>query len=386
MPAPSGTDPVALAQALVRCPSVTPEEGGALGVLAKVLEGAGFAVERVTFSDEDTPDVENLYARIGSEEPVFVFAGHTDVVPPGDEAAWMHPPFSGEVVDGALYGRGAADMKGEVAAMVAAALRYRAAGGTGSIAFLITGDEEGPAINGTPKLLDWAAKRGERFGHCLLGEPTSISALGDTLKIGRRGSLSGMLTVHGRQGHVAYPDKADNPIRRLLPILLALQEPLDDGTAHFQRSNLEITSVDVGNPTVNVIPNSAVARFNVRFNDAHSLASLQQLLRQRVEKAADGARYELSFVRGASASFLTEPGRFVDVLSAAVEAETGRWPELSTSGGTSDARFIKDYCPVVELGVMNTTMHQVDEHVPVADLEAITRIYQRVLEGYFAQS
>jgi len=386
MPASSGTDPLALAQALIRCPSVTPEEGGALGVLAQVLGSAGFAVERVTFSDEDTPDVENLYARIGTGEPVFVFAGHTDVVPAGDEAAWTHPPFSGEVVDGVLYGRGAADMKGEVAAMIAAALRYRAAGGTGSIAFLITGDEEGPAINGTPKLLDWAAKRGERFGHCLLGEPTSISALGDTLKIGRRGSLSGMLTVHGRQGHVAYPDKADNPIRRLLPMLLALQEPLDEGTTHFQRSNLEITSVDVGNPTVNVIPNSAVARFNVRFNDAHSLESLQDLLRQRVDKAANGARYELSFVRGASESFLTEPGRFVDVLSAAVEAETGRRPELSTSGGTSDARFIKDYCPVVELGVMNTTMHQVDERVPVADLEAMTRIYQRVLEGYFAQS
>lgn len=385
MPVPEA-DPLALARALIRCASVTPEDAGALAVLDAALSAGGFTVERMRFSEPGTPDVDNLYARIGTEAPVFVFAGHTDVVPPGTASDWTHAPFEGAVADGVLYGRGAVDMKGGVAAMAAAALQYLAKNGTppGSIAFLITGDEEGPAINGTPKLLAWARERGEVFDHCILGEPSSRNILGDEIKIGRRGSLSGTLTVHGVQGHVAYPAKADNPIRRLLPMLAALQQPLDEGTEHFERSNLEVTSIDVGNPTVNVIPAKAVARFNVRFNDAHTLTGLQDLLRQRVASQAGGSRYELAFVPGASASFITEPGSFVDIIRAAVEAEIGLRPQLATGGGTSDARFIKDHCPVVELGVVNATMHAVDERVPVAELEAVTRIYRGILDRYFA--
>jgi succinyl-diaminopimelate desuccinylase len=379
------TNAVSLAQSLIRRRSITPQDDGALGVLGDALREGGFAVEQVTFSEPGTPDVANLYARIGTETPVLVFAGHTDVVPPGPNKDWSHGPFEGDIADGVLFGRGAVDMKGGVAAMAAAALGYLAEHGTpkGSIAFLITGDEEGPAINGTPKLLEWARSRGERFDHCVLGEPSSRDRLGDEIKIGRRGSLSGVLTVHGVQGHVAYPHKADNPIRRMLPMLEALQAPLDQGTAHFERSNLEVTSVDVGNPTVNVIPARAVARFNVRFNDAHTLEGLQSLLLQRVSDAAGDARYELDFVPGASASFVTEPGSFVDVISAAVQAETGLSPVLSTGGGTSDARFIKDHCPVIEVGLVNATMHKADERVPVAELEAVTRVYRRVLDLYF---
>jgi succinyl-diaminopimelate desuccinylase len=380
------TNAVALAQSLIRRRSITPQDDGALGVLGDALREGGFAVEHLTFSEPGTPDVANLYARIGTRAPVLVFAGHTDVVPPGPDQDWSHGPFEGDIADGVLFGRGAVDMKGGVAAMAAAALGYLAEHGTpkGSIVFLITGDEEGPAINGTPKLLEWAQSCGERFDHCVLGEPSSRDRLGDEIKIGRRGSLSGVLTVHGVQGHVAYPHKADNPIRRLLPMLEALQAPLDQGTAHFERSNLEVTSVDVGNPTVNVIPARAVARFNVRFNDAHTLDGLQGLLLQRVAHAAGDARYELEFLPGASASFVTEPGSFVDVISAAIQAETGLSPVLSTGGGTSDARFIKDHCPVIEVGLVNATMHKADERVPVAELEAVTRIYRLVLDRYFA--
>ncbi|MGQ4274766.1 succinyl-diaminopimelate desuccinylase [Terrihabitans sp. B22-R8] len=379
-------DPVVLAQDLIRRRSVTPQDDGALAVLGDALAGAGFAVEYLTFSEPGTPEVANLYARLGTEGPVLVFAGHTDVVPPGGEADWTHPPFAAEIADGVLYGRGAVDMKGGVAAMAAAALQHIAEHGRpqGSIAFLITGDEEGPAINGTPKLLDWAVARGERFDHCVLGEPSSRNRLGDEIKIGRRGSLSGTVVVHGVQGHVAYPHKADNPIRRLLPLIEALHQPLDEGTAHFERSNLEVTSVDVGNPTVNVIPARALARFNVRFNDAHTLEGLKDLLRHRVARAAGDSRYELDFVPGASASFVTEPGAFVDLVSDAVEAETGQRPVLSTGGGTSDARFIKDHCPVIELGPLNSTMHQTDERIPVAELHAVTRIYRSIIERYFA--
>jgi succinyl-diaminopimelate desuccinylase len=379
-------DVLSLARSLIQRRSITPQDDGALAVLGEVLSTAGFVVEPVTFQEPGTPDVNNLYARIGTERPVFVFAGHTDVVPPGSEADWTHPPFAAEIVDGALYGRGAVDMKGGVAAMAAAALQHIAEHGQpkGSIAFLITGDEEGPAINGTPKLLAWARERGEVFDHCILGEPSSRNALGDEIKIGRRGSLSGALTVHGVQGHVAYPHKADNPIRRLLPMIDALHRPLDEGTAHFERSNLEVTSVDVGNPTVNVIPAKAEARFNVRLNDAHTLESLKALLAQRVAEAAGDSRYELSFVPGASASFVTEPGSFVDLVADAIEGETGIRPALATGGGTSDARFIKDHCPVIEVGPVNATMHKADERISVAELEAVTRIYRRIIERYFA--
>ncbi len=376
-----------LARSLIRCPSVTPEEGGALAFLARTLGAAGFAVERPVFSEPGTPDIENLYARIGTGSPCLVFAGHTDVVPPGDAAAWRHDPFGGTVADGLLYGRGAADMKGGIACMLAASLEHLRAHGLprGSIAFLITGDEEGPAVNGTVKLLDWARARGERFDHCLLGEPTNPSVLGEMIKIGRRGSLTGKLAVHGRQGHVGYPHLAENPIPGLLRLASALiAPPLDAGTAHFDASNLELTTLDVGNPATNVIPAEARAVFNVRFNDLWTAETLGAEIRARLERAAEGARYTLDLLPSNSPAFLTEPDAFVDLVSAAIEAETGRRPALSTTGGTSDARFIKDACPVIEFGLVGQTMHQVDECVAVDDIARLTAIYGRVLTRYFA--
>ena len=377
---------LALAQALIRCPSVTPEEGGALDLVARVLGEAGFSVERPVFSEAGTPDIENLYARIGTGAPCLVFAGHTDVVPPGDAGAWRHDPFGGKVEGGLLYGRGAADMKGGIACMLAAALEHLHEHGLhrGSIAFLITGDEEGPAVNGTVKLLDWAKARGERFDHCLLGEPTNPSALGDMIKIGRRGSLTGRLTVHGRQGHVAYPHRAENPIPGLIRLAAALTAaPLDGGTEHFDASNLEFTTIDVGNPATNVIPAEAGAVFNIRFNDVWTAQTLGEAIRARLADAAGGAvRYTLDLLPSNSPAFLTRPDAFVDLVSEAIEAETGRRPALSTTGGTSDARFIKDACPVIEFGLVGQTMHQVDECVAVADIERLTAIYRRVLKRY----
>jgi succinyl-diaminopimelate desuccinylase len=382
------TDPVAIAHDLIRCRSVTPAEGGALGLLAAILTGAGFTVERMTFSEPGFPEVENLYARIGSSAPHFVFAGHTDVVPPGDESRWTHPPFAAEIAEGVLYGRGAVDMKGAIACSVAAALDHLADKGGmpgGSISFLLTGDEESVAVNGTVKLLPWAAARGEKFDHCVLGEPTNPVALGDMIKIGRRGSLNGALIVTGTQGHVAYPDLADNPIPRLIAIVDALfSQPLDRGSAHFDASNLEFTSVDVGNPTVNVIPGEARARFNIRYNDRHTQSSLKALIERRAEEAAGGARWRIEWEPSNADAFLTSPGPFVTLVSEAVAEVVGRTPALSTSGGTSDARFIKDYCPVLEFGLANATMHRVDECVPTADLVTLTAIYRRILERYFA--
>ncbi len=283
-------DPLTIARDLVRCRSVTPAEGGALGLIATLLAGAGFAVERMTFTQSGTAPVENLYARLGARAPHLVFAGHTDVVPPGEEARWSHPPFAGEIADGRLFGRGAVDMKGGIACALAAVLDYVAAHGgkpAGSLSFLITGDEEGIAVNGTTKLLQWAAARGERFDHCILGEPSGAAAVGDQIKVGRRGSLNGTLTVTGRQGHVAYPQLAENPIRALTALMTALMtEPLDQGSAHFEPSNLEFTSVDVGNPVVNLIPGEARARFNIRFNDCHDQASLKSLVETRAQAAA----------------------------------------------------------------------------------------------------
>ena len=384
----SDTTPLALAQALIRCPSVTPEEGGALSFLADVLSRAGFSVERPVFSEAGTPDIENLYARIGTTGPVLVFAGHTDVVPPGEAASWTHGPFSGAVAEGFLYGRGAVDMKGGIACMLAATLAFLDRHGPdfgGSLAFLITGDEEGPAVNGTVKLLEWAKSRGERFDHCLLGEPTNPETLGEMIKIGRRGSLTGRITVHGRQGHVAYPHRAENPIPGLLRLASALvAEPLDDGTAHFDASNLEFTTVDVGNPATNVIPASARAVFNVRFNDDWTADSLGAEIRRRLEAAAGNAvRFSLDLQPSNSPAFLTQPDAFVDLVAGAIEAETGRRPALSTTGGTSDARFIKDACPVIEFGLVGRTMHETDERVAVADLDRLTAIYGRVLSAYF---
>lgn len=373
-----------IAQGLIRCRSVTPCEGGALTYLQDVLKRAGFETHRIKFSEPDMPDIDNLYAKIGSGTPHFVFAGHTDVVPPGDETRWKHGAFSGEVSNGVLYGRGAVDMKGAIACFAAAALDFLAANrtGKGTISFLITGDEEGPAVNGTAKLLKWAAARGEQFDHCVVGEPTSVEQVGDTIKIGRRGSLSGTITVTGKSGHAAYPDRAENPIRTLVNILQALQQPLDDGSYHFQKSNLEVVSVDVGNAAFNVIPGEAQAKFNVRFNDNHTVASLKQELLKRSKRAAGTAQFRIDW-EPPSDVFVTKPGPFVDMLCVSVAEVTGRKPQLSTSGGTSDARFIKDHCEVVDLGLVGQTMHQTDENTPVADLELLTAIYRRVLDRYF---
>jgi succinyl-diaminopimelate desuccinylase len=382
------TGPIALARDLLRCPSVTPQEGGALGVIEGALREAGFTAHRVVCAEPGTQPVENLYARIGSAAPHFVFAGHADVVPPGEEVRWRHPPFAGAVADGMLFGRGAVDMKGAIACAIAAARDHLAANGgqpKGSISFLITGDEEGVAINGTVKLLKWAAERGEKFDHCLLGEPTNPKTLGDMIKIGRRGSLNASLLVTGREGHVAYPALADNPLRRIVAIMAAIiAEPLDGGSAHFEPSNLEFTSVDVGNPTVNVIPREARARFNIRFNDRHSQASLKALIDARARAAAHGGHYRIDWEPSNADAFLTAPGPFVDVVAQAVAEVTNRTPQLSTWGGTSDARFIKDYCPVVEFGLVNDTMHKIDERVSVADLTTLTAIYRRILDRYFA--
>src|SRR5580658_48497 len=381
-------DPVVIARDLIRCRSVTPEDGGALAYLQGVLAKAGFTVHRMTFAEPGTAPIENLYARIGTEKPNLVFAGHTDVVPPGDEAAWRHPPFAGDVAEDKLYGRGAVDMKGGIACFVAAATDYLAANGgkpkQGSISLLITGDEESVAVNGTIKLLQWAAERGETFDHCVLGEPSNVEKLGDTIKAGRRGSLNGTLIVTGRQGHVAYPERADNPIRGLNVLIAALQTPLDAGSEHFSPSNLEFTSVDVGNPTVNLIPGEARARFNIRYNDRHSQAALKTLIEQRAQAAAAGrVNFTIEWQPSNADVFVTKPGPFTALAIAAIAEVTGRTPKLSTSGGTSDARFIKDYCPVLEFGLVGQTMHAVDERAPVADLITLTAIYRRMIERYF---
>jgi succinyl-diaminopimelate desuccinylase len=383
MTPPSAAD---ICRALIRCPSVTPRDDGALDLLAGFLETAGFAAEKVSFSAPDTPDIGNLYARIGTAPPCLVFAGHTDVVPPGDPSSWRFDPFSAEMAEGMIWGRGAVDMKGAIAAAVAASASYIASHGPpkGSIAFLVTGDEEGPAINGTAKLLDWAAERGERFDDCVLGEPTNPQTLGDMIKIGRRGSLTARLVVHGKQGHVGYPQLADNPVHHLLRLAAALvAPPLDGGTTHFEPSNLEITSIDVGNSAVNVIPAEARAVFNIRFNDLWTATTLADEIRARLAHAAGNTRFTLAFQPTNAEAFLTTPGTFVGLVAEAVEAETGRRPALSTTGGTSDARFIKNYCPVVEFGLVGQTMHAVDERVALAELDMLARIYERVLEVYF---
>lgn len=377
-----------ICRALIRCPSVTPEDAGALPLLERILKEHGFATSRVKFSDEGQPSIDNLYARIGTAAPCLVFAGHTDVVPVGDNTAWRFNPFAAELAEDMVWGRGASDMKGAIAAFTSAALGFIAKHGMakGSIGFLITGDEEGPAVNGTAKLLAWARDKGETFDHCLLGEPTNPEALGDMIKVGRRGSLNGTLAVDGTQGHVAYPQRADNPIPHLLRLLQNLiATPLDRGTAHFDPSNLEIVTIDVGNPATNVIPASAQARFNVRFNDHWTPQTLARKIEQRCASVAGKARYRLSFDPCNALAFVTEPDRFTDLVSAAIEKHTGRKPQLSTSGGTSDARFISAYCPVVEFGLVGATMHMVNERVAIADLETLTAIYADILESYFVE-
>jgi succinyl-diaminopimelate desuccinylase len=380
----SGRNAVEIAQALIRCPSVTPAEGGALETLGKILKDAGYEVHRVPFTDANTPDIDNLFAKIGSGAPHFVFAGHTDVVPPGDAASWTHAPFEGEIANGELYGRGACDMKGAIAAFAAAAAQFGKPK-RGTISFLITGDEEGPAVNGTRKLLRWARERGEKFDHCIVGEPTNVSALGDMAKIGRRGSLSGTIIFRGLQGHVAYPHLADNPVPPLMRALSALiGEPLDKGTEHFDPSNLEVTSLETGNRAFNVIPAESRAQFNIRFNDLHTAESLRELVLQRVILAAgDAAHFQIDW-EPSSDCFRTERGDFTDLVAGAIKETTGTAPKLSTTGGTSDARFIKDYCPVVEFGLVGQTMHKIDERVLVSDIEKLTQVYLRVLERYFS--
>ncbi|MBO6784614.1 MAG: succinyl-diaminopimelate desuccinylase [Alphaproteobacteria bacterium] len=391
----SAGDPIALSQALIRCPSVTPDDAGALGVLSDALESLGFDCHRLRFEAPDTPDVDNLYARLGDAGPNFCFAGHTDVVPVGDTADWTRDPFSGEVSDGMLHGRGAADMKSAVAAFTAAVAqlveRHGAPGSwdtPGSISLLITGDEEGPAINGTRKVLEWLADRGEQLDACIVGEPTNPDTLGDMIKIGRRGSTTGDVVVRGTQGHTAYPHLADNPVHHLVRMLAALTaDPLDEGTEHFPPSTLQVTTVDVGNPANNVIPGKVSATFNIRFNDLHSSDSLERWVRTTFDAALEGssARYELSF-RVTGEAFLTPPGPLSDAVAGAVEKVTGRTPELSTTGGTSDARFIKDFCPVAEFGLVGQTMHKVDERVATSDIEQLTEIYLAILETYFGLS
>lgn len=378
------TDPVALLQELIRCPSVTPDEGGAITYLEKLLSAHGFECHRLKFSDKDTPDIENLYARWGKKAPHICFAGHTDVVPVGDKQGWSFDPFGGVIKDGFVCGRGAADMKGPIACFAAAALDFIAKHKPdGSISFLITGDEEGPSVNGTKKVLEWLKNKNEKIDFCLVGEPTSREKLGDMIKIGRRGSLTGHITVKGTQGHVAYPHLADNPVPKLMKLLTAIDTlELDRGTAHFQPSNLEIVSVEAGTSAENVIPAEARAVFNVRFNDTYTGASLERKLREALE--GQKIAYQMG-VKVSGESFYTAPGTHSDMVRKAIKKVTGRDAELSTTGGTSDARFIRHYCPVLEFGITGTTMHKTDERVAVADMTALTEIYSEVLKSWFGR-
>ncbi|MEM0923339.1 MAG: succinyl-diaminopimelate desuccinylase [Pseudomonadota bacterium] len=375
------TDPVELTAELVRCPSVTPEEGGAIAVLERVLGSAGFQCTRISRGG-----IENLYARWGSTAPVFGFAGHTDVVPPGDQAAWRFHPFAAMIEDDVLYGRGAVDMKSGVAAFVAAAVKMvMESPPAGSIALLITGDEEGEATDGTQAILDWMEAEGERLDACVVGEPTSMDGLGDVIKIGRRGSMTGTLLVRGMQGHSAYPDRAVNPIPVLARICDRLDDlPLDMGSTHFQASTLALTSFDVGNPANNVIPAEAQAVFNIRFNDLHTSESVKVWVEQIVETVltGTGSTAEISW-KVSGESFLTEPGPLTELVQEAVAACVLERPAMTTGGGTSDARFIKDMCPVVEVGLVGDTMHQIDERVPVAEIAGLSAIYLEILRRFF---
>ena len=382
-------DPIDLSRSLIRCPSVTPEDKGALDVLQEALSGMGFTCHRLPFSEIGTPDVDNLYARFGQGAPNFCFAGHTDVVPIGNRDDWSVDPFGAEIRDGKLFGRGVVDMKCAIACFTAAASRFIDANGddfTGSISLLITGDEEGPAINGTIKMLAWMAEQGETIDACVVGEPTSAATIADTIKIGRRGSLNGHLIVYGDQGHVAYPHLADNPLPRMLAMLSAINdEKLDNGTDHFQPSNLEVTTLNTDNQATNVIPAKVEARFNIRFNDTYNGAELEQRLQQICESIAaeTDTRYALD-VSISGEAFLTPPGSLSTILQMAATGVTGHTPELSTTGGTSDARFINDCCPVAELGLLNATAHKVDEHADIGEIEALADIYTAALNSYFS--
>jgi succinyl-diaminopimelate desuccinylase len=378
-------DPIELTRDLIRCPSVTPKDEGALGVLRRAVEPLGFACHPLRFTADGTPDIDNLYARFGTGGRHFCFAGHTDVVPPGNPAGWTVDPFKGEIIDGHIYGRGAADMKGAIAAFSSAAAGFLGKRGRdfdGSISLLITGDEEGPAINGTAKVLDWMAQRGERIDMCVVGEPTNEKQLGDMAKIGRRGSMNVVVTAIGQQGHVAYPHLAENPNHLLVRMLADLTaENLDSGTEFFQASSLQVTTIDVGNPTTNLIPARATAGINIRFNDLHTSKTLTEWMRRRLD--AVGGRYTLD-ISVSGEAFLTPPGALSDLVSTAVEKVLGRKPQLSTTGGTSDARFIRAHAPVIEFGLVGLTMHKVDERAALADIRNLAAIYEAALDRFFA--
>lgn len=371
-------DPVSLTQALVRCPSITPADAGALGVMRDALTALDFECHDLPFGN-----IQNLFARYGTGGPHICFCGHSDVVPPGDLSLWSHDPFSATIWDGKIIGRGTADMKANIAAFVAATSRFLKERGpfNGSISFLITGDEEAEAVNGTVKVLGWMKDNQQLADFYLVGEPSNPNVIGDEIKIGRRGSLTGTLIVHGKQGHVAYPDRADNPMPKLVKLLAALEAyPFDQGTDHFPATNLEIVTIDTGNKADNIIPANGTATFNIRFNDLWNAATLEKKLREILDEV--GAPYHLT-TRSNATSFITKPGELTDLVSAAVKEVTDRTPILSTGGGTSDARFISAYGPVVEFGLINKTIHQIDEHVMLDDLHTLTEIYQKILSRYF---
>ena len=377
-------NPIELSQRLIRCPSVTPDEGGALDELQNVLEELGFRCQRLLFSESGTPDVDNLYARLGDRGPNFCFAGHSDVVPPGDRDEWGEDPFSGVVIDGKLFGRGSADMKSAIASFISAVQRYKSNVGEeipGSISLLITGDEEGPAINGTIKVLDWMSKNNELIDACIVGEPTNPDHLGQMMKIGRRGSFTGWLTVMGVQGHTAYPHLAENPLSKLVKMLEPLaEEQLDQGTEYFPPTTVAISSIDTGNSATNVIPQKVTASFNIRFNDSRTAEDIEEWLRGHFDSV--GGSYQLETACSSNA-FITEPGALSEDLISAIKDVVGSSPEMSTTGGTSDARFIRKYCPVVEFGIVGKTMHKINEHVEIKDVELLTDIYTELLDRFF---
>ena len=380
-------NPIELSQRLIRCPSVTPDEGGALDELQNVLEELGFRCQRLLFSESGTPDVDNLYARLGDRGPNFCFAGHSDVVPPGDRDEWGEDPFSGVVIDGKLFGRGSADMKSAIASFISAVQRYKSNVGEeipGSISLLITGDEEGPAINGTIKVLDWMSKNNELIDACIVGEPTNPDHLGQMIKIGRRGSFTGWLTVTGVQGHTAYPHLAENPLSKLIKMLEPLaEEQLDQGTEYFPPTTVAISSIDTGNSATNVIPQKVTASFNIRFNDSRTAEDIEEWLRGHFDSV--GGSYQLETACSSNA-FITEPGALSEDLISAIKDVVGSSPEMSTTGGTSDARFIRKYCPVVEFGIVGKTMHKINEHVEIKDVELLTDIYTELLDRFFKRA
>ncbi|MEE2745919.1 MAG: succinyl-diaminopimelate desuccinylase [Pseudomonadota bacterium] len=384
-------DALEFARALIKCPSVTPQDNGAQRLLVKTLENIGFKCDQVCFSEPGSEEVNNVYARFGDQSPNFCFAGHTDVVPVGETHSWTDDPFGAVIRDDILYGRGAADMKAAIACFASAASRFIASKNgdfSGSISFLITGDEEGPAINGTKKLLEWVTSRGEVLDACVVGEPTNPNKMGEMIKIGRRGSLNGNLVVHGIQGHTAYPHLAENPIHLAAEMIRAVtSKKIDSGSEYFQESTIQFSTIDVGNQASNVIPGSVNIRFNVRFNDLHRSSDIERWLRDKFDDVSKSSNchYDLK-IKVSGESFITSPGRLSDLLVNAVSEITGLTPEISTSGGTSDARFIKDYCEVAEFGMVGKTMHKTDESINIVDLEVLKNVYLHLLEAYFSDN